>query len=75
VMTTLARFVRARNPDIAVVAQVSFRDNSPALMREGIAAVADVVDGIYFSYPSREPDIPCNYCSPENLRALLDFLR
>jgi hypothetical protein len=74
VVTTLARFVRARNPDIAVVSQVSFRDNPPARMREGIAAVADVVDGVYFSYPSREPEIPCRYCTPVNLRKLLEFL-
>jgi hypothetical protein len=75
VVTTLARFVRERNADIAVVSQVSFRDNPPARMREGIAAVADVVDGVYFSYPSLEPEIPCRYCTPMHLRMLLGFLR
>lgn len=75
VVTTLARFVSVRNPDIAVVSQVSFRDSPPARMLEGIAAVADVVDGVYFSYPSREPEIPCRYCTPVNLRTLLEYLR
>jgi hypothetical protein len=74
VVTTLARFVRARNSDIAVVSQVSFRDNQPARMRDGIAAVADEVDGVYFSYPSRQPEIPCRYCAPRNLRSLLNYL-
>jgi hypothetical protein len=75
VVSALARFVRERNPDIRVVSQVSFRDSPAERMQEGIAAVADVVDGIYFSYPSREEEIPCRYCSPANLRRLLAFLR
>jgi hypothetical protein len=74
-VSSVASFVRSRNPDIAVVAQVSFRDNPPERMTEAIARVADVIDGIYFSYPYTETQIPCRYCSPANLRTLLDFLR
>jgi hypothetical protein len=75
VVSFVAQFVRTRNPDIAVVSQVSFRDHPPARMHQAIARVDDVIDGIYFSYPSTQTEIPCQYCSPANLRTLLDFLR
>ena len=75
VVSSLATFVRRRNPNISVVAQVSFRHTPPDRMYRAIASVADVVDGIYFSYPSAGFQARCRYCSSENLRALLRFLR
>jgi hypothetical protein len=75
IVASIASLAREKNPSIRVVAQVSFRDNPPTHMRAGIASVAHVVDGIYFSYPSRNSAIPCTYCSRANLRALLDILR
>jgi hypothetical protein len=71
----LAAYVRARNPGIFVVSQVSFRDNHPTSMIEGIARVSEVVDGIYFSYPSTNPEFPCRYCSRANLEMFLEALR
>lgn len=75
VVAAMARFVRGRNPHISVVSQVSFRDSPPSRMKIAIARVADVVDGIYFSYPSTNLETPCRYCTPANLRSLLSYLR
>ena len=75
VVSSIASFARHRNPDVLVVSQVSFRDNSPSAMHEGIASVSGVIDGIYFSYPSTHPDIPCLYCTPVNLETFLRRLR
>ena len=72
---SVAAYVRARNPRIRVVAQVSFRDSTPELMVEALARVAPAIDGIYFSYPTTNEDIPCRYCTPANMAALLDALR
>jgi hypothetical protein len=60
VVSFVAQFVRTRNPDIAVVSQVSFRDHPPARMHQAIARVDDVFDGIYFSYPSSQTEIRAN---------------
>jgi hypothetical protein len=73
VVSSIASTARRHNPSIRVVSQVSFRDNAPTNMRAGIASVANVVDGIYFSYPSINGAIPCTYCAFTNLRELLDF--
>jgi hypothetical protein len=70
----IANFGRRRNPDISVIAQVSFRDNPPSHMLERIARLANIIDGIYFSYPSTHRVIPCRYCSPANLEILLKYL-
>ncbi len=75
VVSSIASFARRRNPDVLVVSQVSFRDNSPSAMHEGIASVSGVIDGIYFSYPSTHPDIPCLYCTPAHLETFLSRLR
>lgn len=74
-VSSVAAYVRARNPRILVVTQVSFRDSAPARMIEALARVAPVVDGVYFSYPTTNDDIPCRYCTPSNMAALLDGLR
>ena len=74
-VTRVANYVRRRNPEILVFSQVSFRDNHPIDMLEGLQAVRDVVDGIYFSYPSNNEDIPCQYCSTEHLELFLENVR
>lgn len=74
-VTSVARYVRARNPRIRVVTQVSFRDSPPARMVEAVARVAPVVDGVYFSYPTTNDAIPCRYCTPANMDAFLGALR
>ncbi len=74
VVSSIARWVRRHGPRTDVVAQVSFRHTPPERMQAAIARVAQVVDGIYFSYPSNGPG-RCRYCAAERLRALLRFLR
>jgi hypothetical protein len=71
----VSTYVRRRNPEIAVFSQVSFRDNHPIDMLEGLSRVRDLVDGLYFSYPSNHEDIPCQYCSPEHLELFLENVR
>ncbi len=73
-VTQLAAFLRRENPDIQVVAQVSFRDSDAFTMAQAIERVAEDVDGIFFSYPTTNADIPCLYCSPSELEALLRYL-
>ena len=75
VVTSIGAFARRRNPEISVVAQVSFRDNPPSRMQHAIASVAHAIDGIYFSYPATHVEIPCQYCSRAHLETLLRFLR
>lgn len=75
IVSSVAAFVTNANPDIEVVSQVSFRDSDAATMKKGIARVAAEIDGIYFSYPSTHPSIPCRYCSVGELEALLEYLR
>jgi hypothetical protein len=75
VIATIASFVRAHNPRASVVAQLSLRHTPPARMRAAIAAVADIVDGVFISYPSNNLETPCRYCSPANLHAVLAYLR
>jgi hypothetical protein len=74
-VTHIASWIQRRDPDIAVATQVSFRDNPPQRMLEAVASVARVVDGIYFSYPTRHTDAVCEYCSAANIRVLLEYLR
>lgn len=74
-VSAISRFVSDANPETEVVSQVSFRDNQPPVMKEAIAAVAHVIDGVFFSYPSTNASIPCLYCSDENLEILLEYLR
>ena len=71
VVTSVGAFVQRQNPAISVVAQVSFRDNPPSRMLHAIASVAETVDGVYFSYPTTNPEIPCEYCSPVHLERFL----
>lgn len=70
----LAAFFRRANPNVEVLAQVSFRDAPAQTMAEAITAVAPHVDGVFFSYPTTNADIPCRYCRVEELAALLRFL-
>ena len=70
----LGSYAREQNAGIEVFAQVSFRDTPPDRMVEAIGLVSNDIDGIYFSYPSTHETIPCDYCSPENLKTFLSAL-
>ena len=73
-VTDLAAFFRKMNPRIEVLTQVSFRDSQAHTMTTALERVAAEVDGIFFSYPTTNPDIPCGYCQPEELERLLRYL-
>ena len=74
-VSEVAAHVREMNPEILVLSQVSFRDNDPVAMIEGLQSVAEIVDGIYFSYPSNNSEIDCRYCTVENLEFFLSSVR
>jgi hypothetical protein len=74
VASTVATHARARNPRVLVVAQVSFRLTPPARMSRAVAAVADVVDGVYLAYPTLTHPDACRYCTPGRVRAFLSEL-
>jgi hypothetical protein len=74
-VTSVAAFVRQRNPGVEIVAQVSLRATPPERMSAAIAAVSAVVDGIYVAFPSRAAGTRCTYCTPQDLRVLLELLR
>lgn len=70
----LADYFRGANPGIEVLTQVSFRDSQAETMQRAISRVAEGVDGVFFSYPTTNPDIPCGNCRPDQLEALLAYL-
>ena len=73
-VTTVARDVRAKNPDTKISAQVSFRSTPPDRMLAAVARLRGVVDGFYIAYPSNV-GTACTYCSPQNLERVLAGLR
>ena len=73
-VSELAASFKRANPEIEVLGQVSFRDSEASTMRSAISRIADEVDGIYFSYPTNNPDFACNYCEPRELKTLLRYL-
>ncbi len=75
VVNRIADYVRGLNPEIRVFSQVSFRDNAPEDMLAGLRNVRDVIDGFYFSYPTTNTEIPCEYCTEEDLEFFLSNVR
>lgn len=75
VVSEIAEYARAQNPDVKVVSQVSFRYTSAGKIKRAISQVSSIVDGIYLAYPITNQEIPCEYCSPSNLESVLRFFR
>jgi hypothetical protein len=71
-VTTVTSYVRAKNPKIMVFAHVSFRFTPPALLIQGIEAMAGVVDGFLLSYPLYGEHV---YCTAENMETVLKVFR
>jgi hypothetical protein len=69
-VSRVAAYVRAKNPAIKVVTQVSLRYTQPEQIVAAMRRVASQVDGFYVVYPAHSTR-PCNYCSPENLATVL----
>ncbi len=72
--STVAAYVRSRNPRITVAAHSSLRFTPPATIVRAIQAMSGVVDGIVLSYPLN-PATERKYCTPDNLIAVLSALR
>lgn len=68
----LARIARARNPDVVVLAEVSFNRSRPEVMVEAINRTKDVADGFYLAYPT---SMKCEYCNPAALEWVLSRFR
>ena len=73
-VTTLAKEMKAKNPQILVVAQVSFRYTPPERMIEALRRVQGCVDGFYFAYPPPRDSV-YGYCSAGRLKQVLEALR
>jgi hypothetical protein len=74
-VTAVAAEIRARNPRTKVSAQLSFRDTPPDRMISIIGRLRGAVDGFYLAYPRNVGGVPCQYCTPENLRAVLAAMK
>lgn len=70
---TVSDHIKSVSPETQIFVQVSFRITDVDDMKKAVAAVQSNVDGIIVGYV---PDgrIPCRYCSPENLDAILFFI-
>jgi hypothetical protein len=71
---TVAQEVRQVAPDLAIVAQMSFRQTPADRMVNAVDALRGVVDGFYVAYP-RNIGPTCQYCSPDNLGVVLRSIR
>jgi hypothetical protein len=70
-----SRELKAANPSIKVVAQLSFRYTDVETMLNAIDATRTVADGYYLAYPNEKSGVKCQYCAPENLERLLARFR
>jgi hypothetical protein len=73
-VSTVASYVRGRNPRIAVFAQLSFRFTPPSTMVQSIQEMSGLVDGFLLSYPLN-PANEHKYCTAQNLEAVLSAFR
>ncbi len=71
-VATVASYVRAKNPNIVVLAHVTFRVTPPAMMIQAITAMAGSVDGFLLAYPLYSEHL---YCTAENLETVLKAFR
>ena len=72
-VTQIAAYVKSQNPNIAIVAQVSMRDSSPARILAAAGSVYGIAEAIHVSYPAGSTQ-GCNYCSPADLATVLHGL-
>lgn len=70
---TVVNYVKSKNPNIIVFAQLSFRFDTPQTINQKTQAISDIVDGVIYYYSSDNPD--CTYCSISNLKIVLQALR
>jgi len=73
-VSTVAQEVHAKNPLTKISAQLSFRYTPPSRMIDAIRQLRGTVDGFYLAYP-RNVGGRCDYCSSQNLQAVLKDIR
>jgi hypothetical protein len=73
-VSTVAGYVRAKNPKIAVFAQISFRFTPPSTMIQAIQQMSGLVDGFLLAYPLN-PANEHKYCTAQNLESGLSAFR
>ncbi len=71
-VSAAAAYVRSKNPNIVVAAQLSFRFTPPAIMIQAIQQTQFVVDRFCLSYPLAEDN---QYSTSSNLEAVLSAFR
>lgn len=69
----MTRIARAGNPDIIVLAEVSFNRGTPQNMVEAMEKTRSLVDGFYLAYPAEQER--CRYCTPSDLEYVLSKFR
>ena len=73
-ISTVSSYIRAKNPRIAIYAQLSFRFTAPATMIEAIRTMSPLVDGFLLSYPLNQ-ELEHKYCTAANLETVLSAFR
>ena len=68
----VATYVKAKNPNIRIAAQLSMRDSSPARIVAAANAVYGIADAIHISDP--DASYSCGYCTLADLSAVLTAL-
>jgi hypothetical protein len=70
----VAGYVRAKNPKIAIFAQISFRFTPPSTMIQAIQQMSGLVDGFLLAYPLN-PANEHKYRTAQNLQSVLSSFR
>jgi hypothetical protein len=73
-VSTVPGYVRAKNPKIAVFAQISFRFTPPSTMIQAMRQMSGLVDGFLLAY-SLNPANERKYSAAQNLESVLSAFR
>jgi hypothetical protein len=71
-VSDVTRIVKGRNPDIQVLAEVSFKRSTPDVISQAILETMSFVDGFYLAYPKGDA---CDACTPQVLEQVLANFR
>jgi hypothetical protein len=69
-VTQVTTFVKAKNPNLRVVTQISLRYTPTDKLQAALRKLGRAVDGYYLIYPAHSTK-PCNFCSPQNAATVL----
>lgn len=68
----ISEIAKLANPQITILAEVSFNRSRPDIIIQAIDHARYLVDGFYLAYPNLES---CKFCTPENLEMVLSKYR